>query len=143
MLLRARALIAVDPLESTDVLGRAVELAVDEQFALIFLEEGRVIARQARMAAESLGTPGGNRLAAALGAPLKAAGPRPTPQVVLSQREDAVLRFLPSRLTNKEIARECFMSVNTVKTHLKSIYAKLGASTRSEAIDEARRLNML
>ena len=52
--------------------------------------------------------------------------------MILTERELLVLRFLPSHLTNAEIARECLMSVNTVKAHLKNIYAKLGVSTRAE-----------
>ena len=52
--------------------------------------------------------------------------------MILTDRELPVLRFLPSHLTNAEIARECFMSVNTVKAHLKNIYAKLGVSTGAE-----------
>jgi LuxR family transcriptional regulator, maltose regulon positive regulatory protein len=54
-----------------------------------------------------------------------------------------VLRFLPSHLTNAEIARECFMSVNTVKTHLKHVYAKLGASSRAETVERGRLLGLL
>ena len=50
----------------------------------------------------------------------------------LSPREQAVLRYLPTMMSNREIAGELFVSGNTVKTHLKSIYRKLGvdASTR-------------
>jgi LuxR family transcriptional regulator, maltose regulon positive regulatory protein len=54
-----------------------------------------------------------------------------------------VLRFLPTRLSNAEVATECFMSVNTVKTHLKGIYTKLGVSSRSQAVDRARLLGLL
>jgi LuxR family transcriptional regulator, maltose regulon positive regulatory protein len=54
-----------------------------------------------------------------------------------------VLRFLPSRLTNAEIARECLVSVNTVKANLKNIYAKLGVSSRAEAVERARLLGLL
>jgi LuxR family transcriptional regulator, maltose regulon positive regulatory protein len=94
------------------------------------------------MAADALGTPAGTRLAAALGSPSKLRVVT-APPMLLSERESAVLRYLPSRLTNKEIADECYISVNTVKTHLKGIYTKLGASTRSEAVDRARRLQLL
>ncbi len=78
----------------------------------------------------------------ALGAPPhgRRAGP---PTVILSERDRAVLRFLPSGLTNQEIAKECFMSVNTVKTHLKSIYATLGVSSRTGAVERARLLGLL
>jgi ATP/maltotriose-dependent transcriptional regulator MalT len=63
--------------------------------------------------------------------------------VTLTEREQAVLRFLPSRLTNQEIGGECFMSVNTVKAHLKAIYNKLGVSSRSDAVERARMLGAL
>ena len=55
----------------------------------------------------------------------------------LSDREILVLRYLPSRLSNPEIARNLYVSVNTLKTHLKHIYRKLGVANRSEAIEVA------
>lgn len=59
----------------------------------------------------------------------------------LTERERDVLRFLPSRLTVREIADELFVSTNTLKFHLKVIYRKLGVSSRAEAADVARRLS--
>jgi LuxR family transcriptional regulator, maltose regulon positive regulatory protein len=56
----------------------------------------------------------------------------------LSPREVAVLRYLPSRLTNQEIAAQLFVSMNTLKTHQKRIYRKLGANSRRDAVDIAR-----
>jgi LuxR family transcriptional regulator, maltose regulon positive regulatory protein len=61
----------------------------------------------------------------------------------LSERERAILRYLPTMMSNAEIASELFVSVNTVKTHLKSIYRKLGAARRREAVERARRLDLL
>jgi len=61
----------------------------------------------------------------------------------LSDRELTVVRYLASRLTMKEIAAEIFVSTNTVKTHVKRIYQKLGVSSRMEALAEARRLGVL
>jgi LuxR family maltose regulon positive regulatory protein len=58
----------------------------------------------------------------------------------LTERERDVLRFLPSRLTIAEIAQELYVSVNTLKFHLKVIYRKLGVSSRAEAAEVARRL---
>ena len=60
----------------------------------------------------------------------------------LSSRELIVARYLASRLTNKEIAAELFVSNNTLKTHIKRIYQKLGVSSRTEAVAEARRLGL-
>ena len=82
--------------------------------------------RLARAAAESLRTESGTSLSVALGSPPRRSRSTPRqPAAILTERELSVLRFLPSRLTNTEIARECFMSVNTVKAHLKSVHAKL------------------
>jgi LuxR family transcriptional regulator, maltose regulon positive regulatory protein len=61
----------------------------------------------------------------------------------LSDREVLVLRYLPSRLSNPEIARNLYVSVNTLKTHLKHIYRKLGVANRSEAIEVAESLGLL
>ena len=61
----------------------------------------------------------------------------------LTDREYAVLRLLPTRLSNAEIAQELGVSLNTVKTHLKHIYRKLEASHRSGAIAVAEELHLL
>jgi LuxR family transcriptional regulator, maltose regulon positive regulatory protein len=61
----------------------------------------------------------------------------------LSDREILVVRYLPSRLSNPEIARNLYVSVNTLKTHLKHIYRKLGVANRSEAIEMAESLGLL
>jgi LuxR family transcriptional regulator, maltose regulon positive regulatory protein len=62
--------------------------------------------------------------------------PRVAPDALeaLSSRERTVLRLLASRLTSQEIASTLFISPNTLKTHTKNIYRKLGATTRSEAV---------
>ena len=61
----------------------------------------------------------------------------------LSPRERAVLRYLPTMMSNQEIASELFVSVNTVKTHLKAIYRKLDVADRREAVRRARALELL
>lgn len=61
----------------------------------------------------------------------------------LTERELVVLRDLPSLMTLGEIATAQGISLNTVKTHVRSIYAKLGAGTRREAIGIARGLGLL
>lgn len=61
----------------------------------------------------------------------------------LTERELAVLRYLPSRMSNKEIAERLFVSVNTVKSHIKSIYRKLGVSSRNEAVGQAAALRVM
>ena len=61
----------------------------------------------------------------------------------LSERELTVLRFLPTMMSNAEIASEMFVSVNTVKTHLKHIYRKLDVSERRDAVRRGRELHLL
>jgi LuxR family maltose regulon positive regulatory protein len=61
----------------------------------------------------------------------------------LSPSELRVLRFLPTNLTRPEIARELYVSINTVNTHIRNIYSKLGARDRSSAVQRARELRLL
>ncbi|MEO1061955.1 MAG: LuxR C-terminal-related transcriptional regulator [Actinomycetota bacterium] len=56
----------------------------------------------------------------------------------LTDRELAVLRYLPSKLSQREIAGELYVSLNTVKTHCKAIYRKLGVDGRTTAVQAAR-----
>ncbi len=61
----------------------------------------------------------------------------------LSAREQGVLRYLQTRLSTREIAGELFISMNTLKSHLKSVYRKLDASSRSDAVARARAAGLL
>jgi ATP/maltotriose-dependent transcriptional regulator MalT len=61
----------------------------------------------------------------------------------LTGREHSVLRLLPTSLTTREIAGELYLSLNTVKTHSRAIYRKLGVQTRHEAIEQARHRKLL
>ena len=67
----------------------------------------------------------------------------PLPIESMTARESVVLRYLPTLLTAREIAAELFVSPNTVKTQLKSIYRKLAVPNRRAAVDRARRLGLL
>jgi len=68
--------------------------------------------------------------------------PGPTAEP-LSGSEIRVLRYLPTNLTAPEIARELSVSPNTVRTHIKSLYAKLGTHRRAGAVERARALGLL
>jgi LuxR family transcriptional regulator, maltose regulon positive regulatory protein len=72
-------------------------------------------------------------------------GERPRQPLIeqLSERELDVLRRLPSKLSNQEIAALLYVSLNTVKTQIQSIYRKLGVNSRHEAIERARQLDLL
>jgi LuxR family maltose regulon positive regulatory protein len=61
----------------------------------------------------------------------------------VSESEFRVLPYLPTHLSVPEIAAELSVSANTVKTHLRNLYAKLGAHRRTEAVEAARALGLL
>lgn len=61
----------------------------------------------------------------------------------LSAREVTVLRYLCSRLTYQEIAAALFVSMNTLKTHVRAVYRKLGVVARADAVDTGRRLGLI
>src|SRR5579863_4423211 len=70
------------------------------------------------------------------------AGP-PRLREPLSHAEARVLRYLPTKLSAPEIADELYLSVNTVKTHMRHLYDKLGVHRRHEAVEQARALGLL
>jgi LuxR family transcriptional regulator, maltose regulon positive regulatory protein len=71
------------------------------------------------------------------------AGPPPWPAEPLTVSETRVLRYLPTHMAAPEIAAELFLSANTVKTHLRHLYRKLGAHSRREAVQRARAIGLL
>jgi LuxR family transcriptional regulator, maltose regulon positive regulatory protein len=83
-------------------------------------------------------------------APEAVASPRPrgaleeTDRLIepLSQCEIRVLRYLPTNLSAREIARELSVSLNTVRTHSRHIFAKLGVHRRTDAVARARALGL-
>ncbi len=78
------------------------------------------------------------------GSSLAPRGASSSPQIEqLSPSELKVLRYLPTNLSRLEIASELSVSVNTVSTHIRNIYAKLGAQDRSSAVQRARELHLL
>jgi LuxR family transcriptional regulator, maltose regulon positive regulatory protein len=140
ILVRASVMVGADP---DPALRRLVDVAAPERFVRAVLDEGPVVARLVRRWAEASDTVEAERFAVELGAPRRRLSASSELIDPLSARERDVLRFLPSRLTSKEIAAECYMSVNTVKAHLKRIYRKLGVSTRAEAVERATMLGEL
>ena len=64
-------------------------------------------------------------------------------QEPLSESELRVLRYLPTNLPAPEIAAELFVSLNTIRTHLRNVYAKLGVHSRADAVKRARELGLL
>jgi LuxR family transcriptional regulator, maltose regulon positive regulatory protein len=125
-------------------LHRAVTLAEPEGYVRLFADEGTPMADLLRALSRQPAAPTYLRrlLAAAT-----AGGPRASTrqQLVepLSDRELDVLRLLGSDLGGPEIARELSVSLNTLRTHTKNIYAKLGVTSRRDAVRQARDLNLV
>jgi len=150
---------ARDALGDQEAAGRALECGLDlaEPDGLLFpfllhpvpeLLERHARQRTAhpaliRKIISALGgrTPAGPAVPAVPAVP--AAGPPEHLPEPLSQAEARVLRFLQTSLSAPEIARELYVSVNTVRTHMRHLYDKLGAHRRLEAIDRARTLGLL
>jgi LuxR family maltose regulon positive regulatory protein len=138
-LLRARAM--DDAEESMKLAAAAIEVAAAHELLQSVASEGPDafdLAERVGWRAPAAWMDRLRRLVAA-GAGRPPAGSR---QLVeqLTERERDVLRYLPSRLTVREIASELYVSVNTLKFHLKVIYRKLGVSSRAEAAAKARQL---
>lgn len=75
--------------------------------------------------------------------PPRPSGPQTRHHEILTHGETRVLRYLPTNLSAREIAGELYLSVNTVKTHQRHLYQKLGARSRTEAVGQARALGLL
>jgi LuxR family maltose regulon positive regulatory protein len=116
-----------------------------EGFMRLFLDEGPSLAALLRSLLPSLH---GAALRSYARSILRAFGtvpeattaPDTLPIEPLSAQEERVLRLLAAGRSNPEIAGELFVSVNTVKGHVKSLYGKLNVRNRLEAADAARRL---
>jgi LuxR family transcriptional regulator, maltose regulon positive regulatory protein len=141
--------IAMDALGDAGAAGRALERALDiaepDGALLMFLLHPApgLLERHARqrtahpsLIAEILGLLSGKTPAS------RPTGAQP-PLEPLSETEIRVLRYLPTNLSIPEIANELYVSPNTVKTHVRHLYAKLGTHHRGEAVARARALGLL
>jgi LuxR family transcriptional regulator, maltose regulon positive regulatory protein len=81
-------------------------------------------------------------LAGAAGPPASAPGQPAGHLEALTHGETRVLHYLPTNLSAREIAGELHLSVNTVKTHQRHLYRKLGARSRTQAVEQARALGL-
>ena len=101
-----------------------------------------LLGQVARAAAPEVRVHAEHLLAAGLrpSAPAPAA---PAPEEGLSEREIEVVRLLATELSGPEIARQLFVSVNTLRTHTKHIFTKLDVNTRRAAVAKAAHLGLL
>jgi LuxR family transcriptional regulator, maltose regulon positive regulatory protein len=149
-----------DPAAARDALRRALEIATPDGALTAFLfhpparelfdryvpdggDHAALVAEIRSLLPEGL--PAGSPAGPNLGAP--AGSPRPADSFrlvdPLSKTEIRVLRYLPTNLTTPQIARELSLSVHTVRTHVRHLFAKLGVHGRTEAVARARALGLL
>jgi LuxR family maltose regulon positive regulatory protein len=137
---------------ATNSLTNALKLAEPGGFMRVFLDHGDRIFELLKYAHRTIEEPilrtYLDRLIGAFS--IKTEEPSPItlslqkePSEPLSERELEVLQLLSSSLSSTEMASELSISVNTLRSHLKSIYAKLGAHSRYEAIARAKELGLL
>jgi ATP-dependent transcriptional regulator len=125
-------------------LERALTLAEPEGYVRVFVDEGAPMASLLRAAAKQrISSSYVRRLLAAVDTtedrtPVKQGLIEP-----LSERELDVLRLLGTDLDGPDIARELIVSLNTVRTHTKHIYAKLGVNNRRAAVRRAEELDLM
>ncbi len=155
-----QALAAPTPTAALAFLADALALAQPEGYVRTFIDKGEPMAALLREAAsQGIAPEYVSKLLAAIDAEeqrSKGAGemestPAPlhprtsAPPLIepLSDRELDVLRLLADGQTNQEIAQALCVSINTVKTHLKNVYGKLGVNSRREATAQAKKIGLL
>ncbi len=130
-----------DMSSARSALAEAVERARQQRYVRTIVEHGPPVLRLLRD--QRSGGYARRLLDAAEGAPVPAAIPRQQLPDRLSDRELEVLQLLASDLDGPDIARRLVVSVHTVRTHTKAIYAKLGVSNRRAAVSRARELELV
>jgi LuxR family transcriptional regulator, maltose regulon positive regulatory protein len=132
-----------DVREAHEALRNAIRLAGPESQRRHFHEAGARLRRLMRDDQELAGQY--RALGRTAHVPHRAVGESVQPVVVetLSKREMEVLRYVEAMLPTEEIAGAMYVSVNTVKTHVRSILRKLSASRRNEAVRRARELGLI
>jgi LuxR family maltose regulon positive regulatory protein len=161
LILQALALKARGDTEgATAALARALTLAEPGGYVRVFVDEGGPMCELLRQAATQGIAPNytGRLLAATRAEEQRSMGardpegrlsplhPRTSALLLiqpLSERELEVLRLLATSLSAPEIAEELVISVNTVRSHIKSIYSKLNVHRRMEAVQRARELGLI
>jgi LuxR family maltose regulon positive regulatory protein len=140
--------------------GRGGGRSVDRAYALLLRAElkrrrkdlvgARALTREARLLLATCKDPGvlsdvlaKTERALQISAPVRPTGPRIAVDIELSERELAVLRMLTTELSQREIGAELYVSMNTVKTHTRSLFRKLDVSNRSDAVARGRELGLL
>jgi LuxR family maltose regulon positive regulatory protein len=144
LLLRAQ-LPDANPKDGPAAVVEAISVGGPLGLVRTFLDEGPTVSRQLSQLALHNTDRALGRLAAQACQELAQAPTRrqPPPIEQLTARELAVLRMLPLRMSNREMADQLYISVNTLKTHVRAIYRKLDVPHRSAAVHRANALQLV
>jgi LuxR family maltose regulon positive regulatory protein len=127
------------PVETANALVHLARVHLKQELDVVARDE----IQEARMLVRSCPDPGPRILRLIARAGPQRAAPPPAGSDELSERELGVLRLLASELTQREIGSQLYLSLNTVKSHTRSIFRKLGVSGRDEAVARARELELI
>jgi LuxR family maltose regulon positive regulatory protein len=149
LVLQALALQALDrPEPALASLEHALCVAEPSGYVRVFVDEGSPMRQLLQQAlAKGIRVDYARKLVGAFGEEAAATPWPPSAHKALieplSQRETEVLRLLSTHLSSAEMAEVLFVSVHTVRSHIKSIYGKLDVHSRSEAVSRAQSLDLL
>jgi LuxR family maltose regulon positive regulatory protein len=131
--------------EALQVLKSALERAQPHGYVRSFIDHGRAMADLLKgcLDNKNVGDYARFLLDAFPASPASTSTSIPGLVEPLSPREAEILELLANGLTNPEIAERAYISINTVKKHITSIYGKLGVSSRLQAVERARQLKLL
>jgi len=146
-----QALAADNPSEGTAFLAEALTLGQPEGFIRTFVDEGKLLAPLLREALSQGITPDYTRElldivdaeARRRDAAKAEVTPSTPPSGVLSERETEILRLVAAGLSNRQIADRLIIAIGTAKTHIHSIFEKLNAKDRLQAVTRARELSLI
>jgi LuxR family maltose regulon positive regulatory protein len=134
-----------DPGAASRALERALDIAEPDGVLLPFLlhPAPELLERHARSRTTHASLLSEIRVLLSGRAPASRPGEGEPPTEPLSESELRVLRYLPTNLHASEIAAELFVSLNTIRTHMRNVYLKLGVHSRADAVKRARELGLL
>jgi LuxR family maltose regulon positive regulatory protein len=125
-----------------DAMRRALELASQHDLVAVFARAGPEVIR---LVADLPGPPTPFRASVLERASVLRRARATSPELAeqLTDRELEILAYLPTRMTNIELAARCYVSPNTIKTHMAHIYRKLAVPNRNSAVARAQDLGLL
>ncbi|MGN7948301.1 LuxR C-terminal-related transcriptional regulator [Microbacterium sp. 22215] len=125
-----------------DAMHRALDLASQHDLVAVFVHAGPEVTR---LIADLPGTPTPFRATVLERVSLLRRARASSPELAeqLTDRELEILAYLPTRMTNIELAARCYVSPNTIKTHMAHIYRKLAVPNRNSAVARAQDLGLI